>query len=111
MLLHLKHAETTLSQLDDPPLERDKTWSKVSSEALNFILQYWHLKWSLKKRLNLVKGMFLFSGINFFKLITLGKFIENEEELTFSSYWATIFTLSRKTAFIVSCHPHKDNGK
>ena len=46
-----------------------------------------------------------------FKEITLGTFIEKPGDLTISSYSDTIFTLSRKTAFIVSCHDHNDSGK
>jgi hypothetical protein len=46
-----------------------------------------------------------------FKEITLGSFIENPGDLMISSYSDTILTLSRKTAFIVSCQDQSDNGK
>ena len=111
MLLHLKQEDTTLFQLVDPPFALDTTWSNVSSDALNLRSQYWHLKWSLRNKLNLVKGILFFSGIYFFNEITLGNFIEKLEELTLLSYSATIFTLSKNTALTVSCHPHKDKGK
>ena len=111
LLLHLKQADTTFSQSDKPPFALETTWSKVSSDALNFTSQYWHLKWSLRNKLNLVKGILFFRGIYFFKEITLGNFIEKLEEWTLSSYSATIFTLSKNTALIVSCQPHKDKGK
>ena len=69
MLLHLKQADTTLFQSVDPPFALDTTWSNVSSEALNLRLQYWHLKWSLRNKLNLVKGILFFRGIYFFREI------------------------------------------
>ena len=65
----------------------------------------------INETLNLVKtGDFLFLTYSF-KEITLGTFIENPGDLTTSSYSETIFTLSRNTALIVSCHDQSDNGK
>ena len=49
-----------------------------------------------------------FNWDKLFKEITLGNFIEKEVDFTDISYSATILTRSKKTAFIVSCHPHKE---
>jgi hypothetical protein len=58
-----------------------------------------------------VKGGFLDIEIYFFNAITLGIFIENDEELTSELYSAMICTLFRKTALIESCQFHRDRGK
>ena len=50
-------------------------------------------------------------GTNFLSEITLGNFKDSVEARTFKSYSATMFTLSKKTALIASCQPHKDKGK
>ena len=106
-----RQAATTLFQLVLPPRDLGITWSKVKSCDCLTAPQYWQENLSLKKTLNLVKtGDFLFLTYSF-KEITLGTFIENPGDLTTSSYSETIFTLSRNTAFIVSCHDQSDNGK
>ena len=58
-----------------------------------------------------MKGGFLDMGTYFFNAITLGIFIENDEDLTSESYSAIIFTLFKKTALIEDCQFHKDKGK
>jgi len=41
---------------------------------------------------------------------TLGSFISRLGLRTARSYWATMFTRSRKTALMASCHDHSDSG-
>jgi hypothetical protein len=41
---------------------------------------------------------------------TLGSFISIEGLCTAWSYSSTMFTRSRNTALIVSCHDHSDSG-
>jgi len=43
--------------------------------------------------------------------MTLGIFISKLGERTARSYSARIFTRSRNTALMVSCHDHSDSGK
>src|SRR5271163_1060721 len=108
--LQVEQAVTTLSQVVRPPRDRGMTWSKVSSCEGNGSLQYWQTKRSRRNTLNRVKAGRRAAGIYSLSEMTLGSRISKLGLRTTSSYSEMIFTRSRKTAFTVSCHDHRDSG-
>src|ERR1043166_5982729 len=105
--LQPEQAATTLIHVVCPPRERGVRWSKVRSSR---VPQYWQEKRSRRKTLNRVKAGWVEGFTNVLSETTLGSFISRLGECTERSYCSTIFTRSRKTALIASCHDHRDKG-
>src|SRR5262245_10824258 len=108
-LRRLQHeqAATTLIQVVCPPRERGSRWSKVRSSREP---QYWQAKRSRRKTLNRVKAGWVEGRTKVLSETTLGSFISRLGLRTARSYSATMFTRSRKTALMASCHDHSDSG-
>src|SRR5207342_3908101 len=102
-----EQAATTLIQVVCPPRERGNRWSNVRSSREP---QYWQLNLSRRNTLNRVKAGWVEGFTKVLSETTLGSFISKLGLRTARSYSATIFTRSRKTALIASCHDHSDSG-
>src|ERR1700730_3888150 len=109
--LHGLQAVTTLAQAVRPPRDFGTTWSNVSSLVAKLPPQYWQLKRSRRKTLNRVKAGRRAAGMYSLSEMTLGSRISKLGLRTTSSYSEMMLTRSRKTAFTVSCHDHRDSGK
>src|SRR3546814_2822193 len=94
-----------------PPRERGTIWSKVRSSARKSSPQYWHSKESRRKTLNRVKAGRRSRLTYCFSEITLGSLISKLGERTTVSYSETMFTRSRNTALMASCHDHRDRDR
>src|SRR5438105_13571310 len=105
--LHGEQAATTLIQVVCPPRERGSRWSKVRSSRE---LQYWQENRSRRNTLKRVKAGCVAGFTNVLSETTLGSFISRLGLWTARSYWATMFTRSRKTALMASCHDHSESG-
>src|SRR5581483_8166240 len=105
--LHTEQAATTLIQVVWPPRERGMRWSKVRSSRAP---QYWQEKRSRRNTLNRVNAGWLEGLTKVFSDTTLGSFISKLGECTARSILATMFTRSRNTALIASCHDHSESG-
>src|SRR6218665_3966694 len=105
--LHGEQAATTLHQVVSPPWARGMTWSKVRSSGDP---QYWHSNLSRRNTLNRVKAGWRDGCTYVFRHTTLGRRIVKLGEETEWSYSAMMFTRSRNTALIASCHDQSDKG-
>ena len=72
--------------------------------------QYWHWKRSRRKTLNRVKAGVRTGFTNVLSDTTLGSRITKVGLWTAASYSETMFTRSRNTALIVSCHDQSESG-
>src|SRR5205807_8545917 len=105
--LHSEQAATTLIQVVCPPRERGSRWSKVRSSRAP---QYWHTNLSRRNTLNRVKAGCVEGRTNVLSETTLGSFISRLGLRTALSYSATMFTRSRNTALMASCHDQSERG-
>src|SRR5262245_24257066 len=99
-----------LFHVERPPLERGTTWSNVRSFVLCVCPQYWHIQWSRRNTLNLVKAGLRAIGMYSFNASTLGSFISRPGDRTIRSYSEITVTLSLNIALTASCQGHTDNG-
>src|SRR6202022_3242893 len=102
-----EQAAITLPQVVWPPRERGTRWSKVRASRAP---QYWQLNLSRRNTLKRVKAGCVAGFTKVLSETTLGSFISKLGLRTARSYSATMFTRSRKTALIASCHDHSDSG-
>src|SRR6266540_3571540 len=105
--LQPEQAATTLIQVVWPPRERGTRWSNVRSSR---VPQNWQANLSRRKTLNRVKAGCVAGRTKVLSETTLGSFISTLGLCTALSYCATMFTRSRKTALMASCHDHSDRG-
>src|ERR1700732_3801652 len=99
--LHPEQAATTLIQVVVPPRERGSRWSNVRSSRAP---QNWHENLSRRNTLKRVKAGWVEGFTKVLSDTTLGSFISRLGLRTARSYWATMFTRSRNTALMGSCH-------
>src|SRR5580704_12697307 len=102
-----EQAATTLIHVVCPPRDRGTIWSNVRSSGEP---QYWQENLSRRKTLNRVNAGLVEGRTKVFSDTTLGSFISRLGLCTAVSYSATMFTRSRNTALIASCHDHSDSG-
>ena len=72
--------------------------------------QYWQENLSRRNTLKRVKAGWVAGRTKVLSETTLGSFISRLGLRTARSYCATMFTRSRKTALMASCHDHSDSG-
>ena len=72
--------------------------------------QNWQLNLSRRNTLKRVKAGWVAGFTKVLSETTLGSFISRLGLRAARSYCATMFTRSRNTALIASCHDHSDNG-
>src|SRR5262249_45577430 len=72
--------------------------------------QYWQLNLSRRNTLKRVNAGWVAGFTKVLSDTTLGSFISRLGLRTARSYWATMFTRSRKTALMASCRDHSDTG-
>src|SRR4051795_7473534 len=90
--LHGLQAVTTLIHAVRPPRDFGTTWSKVSSLAAKAPPQYWQMKRSQRKTLNLVNAGRRAAGTYSLRAITLGSRISKDGLWILCSYSETTLT-------------------